>query len=76
MSNTRQITTLRTAAVIGSTIIGVGILSFPRYMAAAGGSGAPFVAFCGIAISIICFWLLASLCRRFPGNLCLSLAAA
>ncbi|MBY0014260.1 GerAB/ArcD/ProY family transporter [Paenibacillus typhae] len=66
MNATRQITTLRTAAVIGSTIIGVGILSFPRYMAASGGSSAPFVAFSGIVISIACYWLLASLCRRFP----------
>lgn len=41
MTPTRQITTLRAAAVIGSTIIGVGILSFPRYMAAAGGAVLP-----------------------------------
>ncbi|QSF46085.1 GerAB/ArcD/ProY family transporter [Paenibacillus tianjinensis] len=66
MNTPRQITTLRAAAVISSTIIGVGILSFPRYMAVAGGSSAPFVAFCGIVISFISFWLLASLCRRFP----------
>ncbi|WNS40945.1 endospore germination permease [Paenibacillus sp. MMS20-IR301] len=66
MNNPRQITTLRAAAVISSTIIGVGILSFPRFMAAAGGSSAPFIAFCGVVFSFLCYWLLVSLCRRFP----------
>lgn len=43
MNNPRQITTLRAAAVISSTIIGVGILSFPRYMTEAGNSSAPLL---------------------------------
>ncbi|KWX80160.1 hypothetical protein AMQ84_04590 [Paenibacillus riograndensis] len=66
MNHFRQITTLRAAAVISSTIIGIGILSFPRYMADAGGSSAPLVAFTGVLISFFSFWLLAALCRRFP----------
>lgn len=66
VNNPRQITTLRAAAVISSTIIGVGILSFPRYMTAAGNSSAPFIAVCGVAFSFISYWLLASLCQRFP----------
>ncbi|MBW4084062.1 GerAB/ArcD/ProY family transporter [Paenibacillus sp. S150] len=66
MKHSRQITTLRAAAVISSTIIGVGILSFPRHMAVAGGSSAPLVAFSGVIISFLSFWVLATLCRRFP----------
>lgn len=66
MNNSRQITTIRTAAVLSSTIIGVGILSFPRYMADAGDSSAPLVAFSGVTIAFCSYWLLASLCRRFP----------
>ncbi|ETT65290.1 spore germination protein [Paenibacillus sp. FSL R7-277] len=66
MNNPRQITSLRAAAVISSTIIGVGILSFPRYMTEAGNSSAPLVAFCGVLFSFISYWLLASLCQRFP----------
>lgn len=68
MTKPRQITTLRAAAVISSTIIGVGILSFPRYMAEAGGSSAPLIALTGVLISFISYWLLASLCQRFPGE--------
>jgi spore germination protein len=66
LNNPRQITTLRAAAVISSTIIGVGILSFPRYMAVAGNSSAPFVAFSGVVMSFFDYWLLVSLCQRFP----------
>jgi spore germination protein len=66
MSRSRQITTLRAAAVISSTIIGVGILSFPRYMAAAGDSSAAFIAFSGVVLSFSSYWLLTSLCQRFP----------
>ncbi|OKP84046.1 hypothetical protein A3844_20390 [Paenibacillus helianthi] len=65
MNDSRQITTLRAAAVISSTIIGVGLLSFPRYMAVAGNSAGPFVALTGVLVSFFSFWLLASLCRRF-----------
>lgn len=68
MNNPRQITTLRAAAVISSTIIGVGILSFPRYMAEAGGSSAPLIALSGVLMAFISYWLLASLCQRFPGE--------
>jgi spore germination protein len=66
VNNPRQITTLRAAAVISSTIIGVGILSFPRYMALAGNSSAPFIAFSGVVLSFLSYWLLVSLCQRFP----------
>lgn len=68
MNNPRQITTLRAAAVISSTIIGVGILSFPRYMTEAGNSSAPLVAICGVLFSFISYWLLVSICRRFPAD--------
>lgn len=66
MNNYRQITTVQTAAVICSTIIGVGILSFPRYMSDGAGSSAPLAAFTGVILALVSFWLLAALCRKFP----------
>ncbi|WP_238655082.1 GerAB/ArcD/ProY family transporter [Paenibacillus piscarius] len=68
MTNPHQITTLRAAAVMSSTIIGVGILSFPRYMAEAGNTSAPLIALTGVLMSFISYWLLAALCQRFPGE--------
>lgn len=42
MNNNRPITTIQVVAVIVSTIIGIGILSFPRYMVEAAESAAPW----------------------------------
>lgn len=66
MSSYRKITTVQAAAIMCSTIIGVGILSFPRYMADSGDSGAPLVALSGILLAFVCFLILTSLCRKFP----------
>ncbi|KGE18960.1 GerAB/ArcD/ProY family transporter [Paenibacillus wynnii] len=68
MNNLRQITTIRAAAVISSTILGVLTLSFPRFMAEAAGSGAPLVMFVGICIALINYWIVAKLCQRFPNE--------
>ncbi|MNB83855.1 Spore germination protein YndE [compost metagenome] len=62
----RQITTLRATSVIISTVIGVNILSFPRYMANAGGSGAPLVAIGGTALAFVGLLPAVLLCQRFP----------
>lgn len=35
-------------------------------MALAGNSSAPFIAFSGVVLSFLSYWLLASLCQRFP----------
>jgi spore germination protein len=64
----RPLTVLQVIAVIVSTIIGIGILSFPRYMAEAGDSGAPLVTASGIVIAFIGFWFTASVCRKFPNE--------
>lgn len=69
MNNPRQITSLRAAAVISSTIIGVGILSFPRYMTEAGNSSAPLLhsaAYCSPSSVTGCWPLSASGFRRRP----------
>ncbi|GGF82043.1 germination protein GerLB [Paenibacillus albidus] len=66
MNNNRPITTLQVTAVITSTIIGVGILSFPRYMADAAGSGAPLVTAAGLPVAFAGLWFTAAVCRRFP----------
>lgn len=54
MNRNRPITTIQVMAVIISTIIGIGILSIPRYMAEAGDSGAPLVTASGVPIA---FWV-------------------
>ncbi|NUU59294.1 GerAB/ArcD/ProY family transporter [Paenibacillus agri] len=66
--NNRPITTMQAVAVIVSTIIGIGILTFPRFMAEAGDSGAPMVTASGIFIAFIGFWFTASVCRKFPNE--------
>ncbi|MEK4508466.1 GerAB/ArcD/ProY family transporter [Paenibacillus sp. FSL K6-2524] len=66
MNNNRPITTIQVVAVIVSTIIGIGILSFPRYMVEAAESAAPLVAASGIIIAFLSCWFTASVCRKFP----------
>lgn len=53
MNNNRPITTIQVVAVVVSTIIGIGILSIPRYMAEAGDSGAPLVSASGIPVAFL-----------------------
>jgi len=66
MNKNRPITTKQAMAVIISTILGIGILSYPRYMAEAGDSGAPLVSAAGIPIAFAGCYFTASICRRFP----------
>lgn len=63
-----QITTLQTQAVVISTILGVGVLSFPQFMAKIADSGAPLVTFAGIVLSFIALVPLALVGRKFPGQ--------
>jgi len=68
MKNSRQITNIQTIAVMGSTMLGVLTLSFPRYMAEAAGSGGPLVMFVGIGMALISYWIIAKVCQRFPNE--------
>lgn len=61
-----KLTSLQAGATVTSTIIGIGILSFPRYMAEAGDNGAPLVALAGTVIAFVSLHIVTSLCRKFP----------
>lgn len=68
MNSNRPITTIQVVAVIVSTIIGIGILSIPRYMAEAGDSGAPLVSASGVPVAFLGCLFTAVLCRKFPNE--------
>lgn len=68
MNSNRPITTIQVMAVIISTIIGIGILSIPRYMAEAGDSGAPLVTASGVPVAFLGYWFTAVVCRKFPNE--------
>lgn len=68
MNKNRPITTIQVVGVIVSTIIGIGILSIPRYMAEAGDSAAPLISASGIPLAFLGCWFTASVCRKFPNE--------
>ncbi|MRN51905.1 GerAB/ArcD/ProY family transporter [Paenibacillus monticola] len=68
MNNNRPITTFQFMAVIISTIIGVGILVFPRYMVEYGGNSAPLMSILAIFAALIGCWFTASVCRKYPNE--------
>lgn len=68
MNSNRPIATIQVVAVIVSTIIGIGILSIPRYMTLAGDSGAPLVSASGVPLAFLGCWFTASVCRKFPNE--------
>lgn len=65
MEYPRQITTLQAAAVLISTIIGVGVLSLPLFAVRSADSGAPLVTLIGILIAFAGLLILAKLELRF-----------
>ncbi|MFP4976304.1 endospore germination permease [Paenibacillus sp. CN-4] len=64
--NSKPITPLLAGAVVCNSIIGVGILSFPRYMADAGGSGAPLVTTIAVIAAYLSMLPVLLLIRMFP----------
>ena len=66
MTSTRQITTMQAAAVLISTIIGVGVLPLPLFAVHTAESGAPLVTFISMLIALVGTILLALLGMRFP----------
>ncbi|MFF2890613.1 endospore germination permease [Paenibacillus sp. NPDC057967] len=67
-TQTRQITVLQTAAILVSTIIGVGVLSLPLFAARAADSAAPIVTLFGIIVAFIGLALITWLGIRFPDH--------
>ncbi|WP_223068156.1 GerAB/ArcD/ProY family transporter [Paenibacillus caui] len=63
---TGQITPLQTQAIVISSIVGIGVLTFPTYMAQAADSGGPLVTLLGIVFSCISLIPLSLVGRRFP----------
>jgi spore germination protein len=66
MDHPRQITVIQAAAILISTIIGVGVLPLPLWAARAADTGAPLVTLCGILLASVGLWLMAVLGMRFP----------
>ncbi|RED61825.1 GerAB/ArcD/ProY family transporter [Cohnella lupini] len=60
------VTAIRATAVVISTIIGVGVLSFPKIAAEAADSGAPLVTLAAVGIAFAGLVILAVLVRRYP----------
>ena len=63
-----QITPLQGAAIVASSLIGVGILTLPREVAAAAGTDGPLATLLGGAIAALLLVLLTKLGLRFPGH--------
>lgn len=64
-SDTRPITVVQAAAILVSTIIGVGVLPLPLFAVRAAESAAPLVTFLGISIALAGLILLTLLGMRF-----------
>ncbi|REE67668.1 spore germination protein [Paenibacillus taihuensis] len=67
-NSNRQITTIESAAVLVSTIIGVGVLPLPLFAVRAGDAGAPLVTLLGMLVGFVGLALIALLGMRFPNK--------
>lgn len=68
MEYPRQITVTQTVAILISTIIGVGILSFPLFAVQEANTAAPLVTLLGILLAFFGLWVLTMLGMRFPNQ--------
>ena len=66
MESTRQITMIQAAAILVSTIIGVGVLALPLFAVRAANTGAPLVTFAAIVAAYGGLWIVTKLGLRFP----------
>jgi spore germination protein len=66
MEHPRQITVIQGAAILISTIIGVGVLALPRFAVEAADTGASLVTFLGFLLACIGLGLITLLGMRFP----------
>ncbi|MBD2871431.1 GerAB/ArcD/ProY family transporter [Paenibacillus arenilitoris] len=65
MERTRQITVIQTAAILVSTIIGVGVLPLPLFAVRAADSAAPLVTLLGMLVASLGLMLVTWLGKRF-----------
>lgn len=68
MESSRQITMIQAAAILISTIIGVGVLPIPLFAVRAAESGAPLVTFFGVLLAFVGLVLITLLGMRFPNQ--------
>ncbi|WP_248924371.1 GerAB/ArcD/ProY family transporter [Paenibacillus hamazuiensis] len=68
MEYPRQVTVIQAAAVLISTIIGVGVLPLPLFGVRAADTGAPLVTFLAILVAASGLWLITKLGMRFPNQ--------
>lgn len=68
MGHPRQITAIQAAAILVSTIIGVGVLPLPLFAVRAADSGAPLVTLLGMVLAFVGLSLIALLGMRFPNK--------
>ncbi len=66
MKHARQITTVQVAAILTSTIIGVGVLPIPLFAVRGAESGAPLVTLLGGLLAFVGLYLITRLGMRFP----------
>jgi spore germination protein len=64
----REITMIQAAAIVCSSIIGVGILPLPLFAVRAADSGAPLVTLLGFSLAALSVFLLGLLGMRFPNQ--------
>src|SRR5690606_21941811 len=64
----RQVTVIQAAAILISSIIGVGVLAVPVFAVRTAESGAPLITLLGMIIAMIGLILLTTLGQRFPSQ--------
>jgi len=68
MKDERQITAIQSAAILVSTIIGVGVLALPLFAVRAGESGAPLVTVVSVLLAFVGLAVISLLGMRFPNK--------
>lgn len=68
MKSSRHITSIQGAAILISTIIGVGVLPLPLFAVRAADTGAPLVTLLAIFLASFGLWLITKLGTRFPNH--------
>lgn len=66
MDKPKAITSLQLAMSIGTSIVGVGILAFPRLTVELANTGAPFTTMIAVVIAILGGWVLVYLGNQYP----------
>jgi len=66
MEYPKQVTTIQAAAILISTVIGVGVLPLPLFAVRSANTGAPLVTLLAVLLSSSGLWIVTKLGMRFP----------